>query len=211
MALLNIKKITRQEFINIVLCPAIFFIIALSIIGVGSHGPLLFRYDQELIANGEWWRMLSAHFTHSTWNHFFLNMLGLGILSILFSQVATWQRWLSLGFFSSLFCSLCFYFLADDDYIYVGMSDILHGVIIAYAFLDYRYFKFGNIILITGTIGKVLWEQSPWYIETSGDFIGGRVATESHFYGVISGLIIGCVFLYVRQRKEKQLTNTRSA
>lgn len=205
MALLQIKKLTKQQFIDIALCPIIFFSIALAIVSFSPEGPALFRYQPELIAEGQWWRLLSAHFTHSTWHHFFLNMLGLAILSVLFSQVATWQRWLSLAIFSSLFCSLCFYFLEDDYYSYVGMSDILHGVILAYAFLDYRYFKFGNIILITGCIGKVIWEQSPWYFEASAEFIGGRVATESHFYGAISGIIIGSVFLFLRHQKEKQI------
>jgi len=211
MLLTSLKTLSKTQIINIVMCPSIFFIIALCIISFSPEGPLLFRYDGELVAEGEWWRMISAHFTHSTWNHFFLNMIGLAILSVLFSQVATWQRWLTLGFFSSLFCSACFYFFSGKDYIYVGMSDILHGVIIAYALLDYKYFKLGNIILIGGTIVKVIWEQSPWYVETSGEFIGGRVATESHFYGVISGLLIGCIFLYVRYREEKQLTNKASA
>jgi rhomboid family GlyGly-CTERM serine protease len=215
----TLKNLSREQFINIVLCPFAFFLIALAIISFSPEGPMLFRYDQQAVAQGEWWRFLSSHFTHSTWNHFFLNMLGLAILTVLFSQVATWRKWLSVAFFSSLFCSACFYFFAGNYYIYVGMSDILHGVIIAYAMCDYKHFKLGNIILIVGTLGKVIWEQSPWYIEASGDFIGGRVATESHFYGAISGIIIGVAFLtsdflyakYLKTQDTEKTQTTKSA
>jgi len=196
-------KLTKQQFINVVFCPLGFFLIALCIIAFSPEGPMLMQYDQLAIKEGEWWRFITAHFTHSTWNHFFLNMLGLGIMAVMFAQVATLSRWLIIMIFSSLFCSLGFLLFGGDDYAYVGMSDVLHGVIIAYAFLDYKYFKPGNFILITGTFAKVIWEQSPYYVESSGDFIGGRVATESHFYGAISGLILGLFFLWLEKYKQK--------
>lgn len=184
----------KKFLLNVVLLPLLFFIIAVSITAFKPEGPELLRYDQFAIQQGEWWRFLTAHFTHSTWNHLLLNMLGLIIMSYLFLHVASWQRWLSIMFFGSLFCSACFYFFAGESYIYVGMSAVLHSVIIAFAILDYKNFKLGSIILLVGTLAKVIWEQSPWYIESSGEFIGGRVATESHFYGAIAGLILGLVF-----------------
>ena len=196
-------KINRTHFINALLCPLIFFLIALTIIALSPEGPMLMQYDQIAVKQGQWWRIISAHFTHSTWNHFFLNMLGLGIMAVMFAQVATVSRWISIMIFSSLFCSLGFFLFGSDDYAYVGMSDVLHGVIIAYAFLDYKHFKLGNVILITGTFAKVLWEQSPYYVESSGEFIGGRVATESHFYGAVSGLILGLFFVWREKHKQK--------
>lgn len=198
----TIIKINKDQFINAALCPLIFFFIALTIIGIGPEGPLLMQYDQIAVKEGQWWRILSAHFTHSTWNHFFLNMLGLGIMAVMFAQVATVFRWIAIMLFGSLFCSLGFFLFGADDYAYVGMSDVLHGVIIAFAFLDFKHFKFGNFILITGTLGKVIWEQTPYYVETSGEFIGGRVATESHFYGAISGLMMGLFFLWLEKHKQ---------
>lgn len=185
----------RNFLLNVVLLPLLFFFIAVSITAFKPEGPELLRYDQFAIQHGEWWRFLSAHFTHSTWNHLLLNMLGLFIMSYLFLHVATWRRWLGIMFFGSLFCSTCFYFFAGESYIYVGMSAVLHSVIITFAILDYKNFRLGSIILITGTLAKVIWEQSPWYIESSGDFIGGRVATESHLYGTIAGVILGLMFL----------------
>jgi|GEM_PF-350920 len=199
------RKWTDKRFlINVVLCPALFFLLALCIITTKPEGPNLFYYSQTAVSQGEWWRMISAHFTHNTWQHFGLNMLGLGILSILFAEVASWQRWLVIFLFSSIFCSMGFFFLHGKNYAYVGMSDVLHGVVIAYALLDYKHYKWSNILLIAGTFGKVIWEQTPWYVETSGDFIGGRVAIESHFYGAISGLLIGMIFLlWEHYRNEK--------
>ncbi len=192
---LKAKLKDHTFLLNVVLCPAVFFFIALAIISARPEGPLLFRYDQYDVTQGELWRIISAHFTHRTWEHFGLNMLGLGILSVLFAQVATWSRWLIIFLFSSLFCSVGFYLFGGPNYAYVGMSAVLHGVIIAYAFLDFKHFKIGNLILIVGALAKVLWEQSPWYVEASSDFIGGRIAIESHLYGAISGLILGIAFV----------------
>lgn len=201
-------NLSKQYLLDVIALPLLFFCVALAITSFKPEAPILFRYDALAIQNGECWRLLSAHLTHSTWNHFALNMLGLFIMSYLFSQVATWWRWLSLMIFVSLFSSACFYFFQPDDYIYVGMSDTLHGVIIAYALLDFKNFKLGSSILIAGTLGKVIWEQTPFYVEASAEFIGGRVATESHFYGAIGGLILGLVFLFLEKRN--QLNNSAS-
>lgn len=201
-------NLSKQYLLDVIALPLLFFCVALAITSFKPEAPILFRYDALAIQDGEWWRLLSAHFTHSTWNHFALNMLGLFIMSYLFSQVATWLRWLSLMIFVSLFSSACFYFFQSNDYIYVGMSDTLHGVIIAYALLDFKNFKLGSSILIVGTLGKVIWEQTPFYVEASAEFIGGRVATESHFYGAIGGLILGLVFLFLEKRN--QLNNSAS-
>ena len=198
-------KLDKQYFINVIMLPLLFICISFAITSFKPEAPILFRYDTVAVQNGDWWRLLTAHFTHSTWNHLALNMLGLIIMSYLFSQVATWWRWLSLMIFVSLFCSICFYLFQGDEYIYVGMSDTLHGIIIAYALLDYKNFKLGSSILIAGTLGKVIWEQTPWYIEASAEFIGGRVATESHFYGTIGGLLLGLVFLFLEKQKSQKL------
>jgi len=198
---MNTSKFNKQQLLDVFAFPFLFLCISLLITSFKPEAPILFRYDSLAIQEGEWWRMITAHFTHSTWNHLALNMLGLVIMSYLFSQVATWRRWLSLMIVVSIFCSVCFYIFQGDDYIYVGMSDTLHGVIVAYALLDYKNFKLGSSILIIGTLGKVIWEQTPWYVEASAEFIGGRVATESHFYGAIGGLILGLVFLLLERRK----------
>ncbi len=198
-------KLDKQYFIDVIMLPLLFICISFAITSFKPEAPILFRYDTVAVQNGDWWRLLTAHFTHSTWNHLALNMLGLIIMSYLFSQVATWWRWLSLMIFVSLFCSICFYLFQGDEYIYVGMSDTLHGIIIAYALLDYKNFKLGSSILIAGTLGKVIWEQTPWYIEASAEFIGGRVATESHFYGTIGGLLLGLVFLFLEKQKSQKL------
>ncbi len=191
----------KNTFINVALCPLLFFLIALAIISI-PDAPEFFRYKQIEIHNGQWWRFVTAHFTHTTWNHFFLNMSGLGIMAYLFAQVSTWKNWLVIMLVGSIFCSTCFYFFGDEDYNYVGMSDILHTAIVAYAMLDFKYFKIGNAILIVGTLAKVIWEQSPWYIETTAELIGGKVATDSHLYGTLIGLILGGLLLWMRFRRE---------
>ena len=96
------EKLKDKIFVvNVLLLPAIFFMICLAVIAAGPEGPLFFRYERVAVQNGEWWRLLTSHFTHSTWNHFFLNMMGLLIITFMFSEVATWRRWLSLVVFSS--------------------------------------------------------------------------------------------------------------
>lgn len=194
----------KTYLLNVLFLPVLYFLICLSITASGPEGPWFFRYERIAIENGEWWRIITSHFTHSTWNHFALNMTGLMILTFMFTEVATFWRWLILAIFCSLFCSFCFLLFVPEMHAYVGMSDILHGFLIAYAMLDFKHFKLGNTVLLAGTIGKVIWEQTPYYVEATGAFIGGRVATESHFFGAISGLILGAVFLFWEYRVQQK-------
>ena len=49
-------------------------------------------YNRDAIANGEYWRLITGHFIHLNNMHLLLNMLGVGLVLMLFDNVlAIWQ------------------------------------------------------------------------------------------------------------------------
>lgn len=82
------------------------------------------------------------------------------------------------------------YFMTPNVNHYVGLSAILHGVIVAGAILDLKRDRVANLILLIGVSVKISWEQSPYYIDDMSEFIGGNVLVESHLMGALVGLVV---------------------
>ncbi|HEX8784094.1 MAG TPA: hypothetical protein VF764_12020, partial [Steroidobacteraceae bacterium] len=46
----------------------------------GEGGRALLRYERSALADGEWWRLLSAHVVHLDLRHALLNVVGLALV-----------------------------------------------------------------------------------------------------------------------------------
>jgi membrane associated rhomboid family serine protease len=64
------------------------------------------RYDQFLIASGDYWLLLSGHFVHLNWTHWGLNMAGLAIVAFFFSPYGNVVQWLFVIGVSAIFVGL---------------------------------------------------------------------------------------------------------
>jgi len=135
------------------------------------------RYSREKIENGEYWRLLTAHFVHLGWNHLWLNMLSLLMIWELTTKSYSFVWILICGFG----ISLGLWLFSPEVIWYVGLSGILHGLFAAVAWQRYP-------ILLVLLIAKLMWEQLYGALPTTANLTGGAVIVDAHLYGAIIGM-----------------------
>ena len=97
----------------------------------GEGGRALLRYERGALADGEWWRLLSAHVVHLDLRHALLNVVGLALVWALFARDYSPKAWLAivLGTIAAIDAGL---WLGDSTVQwYVGSSGALHGALAA--------------------------------------------------------------------------------
>lgn len=140
------------------------------------------------------WRWISAHFMHLGWVHLGLNVAGLALASYILAPYCLWREWLIYLMAASLFISgYLILFDGDIGFSYVGFSGILHGLFIVAADRSLFLGVGRRIILALIIISKVLYEQFSHLSAVSTEaLIGGMVAVDAHFAGVVFSLLYVC-------------------
>jgi len=159
------------------------------------HGEPIFRFDRQLIAQWQWWRLLSGHLTHLNWSHFLLNMAGLVMVVFFFAHYQSDKYWAGALIFIALFCSAG---LMLDMQLnrYVGLSGVLHGLFIIGGRWELKRYTASGAALLLLIIAKLIWEQLSGALPGSEEMTGGRVAVNAHLYGAIAG----AVYLFLTEK-----------
>jgi rhomboid family GlyGly-CTERM serine protease len=154
----------------------------------GEPLRLLWRYERQAIADGQWWRFVTAHFVHMDAGHALLNCTGLALLWALFARSWRPGQWVFALVFTMLTIDLGFWFVSTGLLWYVGASALLHGAFacgcMALVFQRDRLGQIAAVILVA----KLVWEQvhGPLPLETRHP-----VVTVSHAYGALGGALAG--------------------
>lgn len=148
----------------------------------------LMIYHRELIAQQEYWRLISGHFFHTNLNHLLLNMAGLILLWSLHGQYYQAKNYCLLILFSALFVALGLFSFSPELIQYVGLSGILHSVFIWGALMDIRYKLNTGYLLLLGIIIKITHEQIYGAGTEISDLIEANVAIDAHLWGAIAGV-----------------------
>lgn len=159
------------------------------------------RYDRTTINMGEWWRLLSGHLLHLGWVHLALNLAGLGLIIALF-----WRYWTTINFLLVFMLSLVavdigLWWLSPEVRWYVGLSGILHGLLIAGAVFSFHRERLFSIAVMAIVIGKLAWEQITHTSAGTEKLIGGHVLFDAHLYGFTGGVIAALLLLLLNSRK----------
>ncbi|WP_293226141.1 rhombosortase [Moritella sp.] len=158
-------------------------------------------YNRESIINGEYWRLISGNFNHTNIYHLLLNLGALAVIGGLHYRYYNSAAYTSLILLLSIGVGVGILWLSPNTHLYVGLSGILHGVIIVGAVIDVTKKYYSGYVLIIGTVIKVINEQlfnSP--VEIS-QLIEAKVLTEAHLYGLVTGLIIAPLYVYLNKKK----------
>src|SRR5919108_6379590 len=97
----------------------------------GEAARQALAYERGALQQGQWWRLLTAHFVHLDLEHAVLNGLGVVLMWALFARDYSPLRWLAIYCGSALAVSAGLWFLSPELYWYVGASGALHGVMLA--------------------------------------------------------------------------------
>ena len=147
-------------------------------------------FDRSAIDDGQLWRVLTAHFVHLSPMHLLGNAMGV----ILLGYVAGRSLSNALGVTLLVWClsvvGLGLYVFADYLERYVGLSGVLHGLILVAPFVSPFYSRRIAACFLVLIVAKVLWEQSSFYDDMAMvGMIGGRVEANAHLLGTIAGLL----------------------
>jgi len=155
----------------------------------GDAGRETFRYDRLQIENGEYWRLLTGHFVHLGTTHLVLNMAGLVLVWLLVGRYFNRPQWLLVIATILAVCTAFFWFVDEHLLWYVGLSGMLHGLLVAGAIRGYRELPSESVILGIIVAGKLAWEQFSGPLPGSESVSGGAVVVNAHLFGAIGGVM----------------------
>ncbi|MBR9910719.1 MAG: rhombosortase [Gammaproteobacteria bacterium] len=176
---------------------------------VAQYFPQLLQYNRSAILAGEYWRLISAHFTHADGNHLLLNLVGLALVAWLSPHSITATRWLGGALVCGFTTSLGLLLWLPELQWYLGMSGVLHGLLAMALIL--RLYR-GQIYCSAG-LGllalKLLLEQRVAVSSYAHPLIELPVITEAHLIGALGGFLIALLLpILYRQRNRRSDTPT---
>ena len=170
----------------------VIFALAVLALGVAHQwvNPWL-RYDRAALAAGQGWRLWSAHVSHlNTW-HTVMNLAGLVLIVHFFRDLLDRYRFWSWLVFCGLFSSVALYLLDPGLDWYVGLSGLLHALLVFCLLLGWRGHPWLHSLVLAVVTGRLLVEQWPGYdVDYLRGWIGGSVYVNAHLYGAISGVFL---------------------
>lgn len=155
----------------------------------------LFSYDREAIFKGEYWRIVTGHFTHLGWRHLILNLIGLIAIWQIYNKIFSLWLWSVLFLFCAIGVSILFFILSSDIENYVGLSGVLHGVIAAVALYlllenlsdSFKVINYEAVILFLGLVFKLIYEKIWGGVPLTEAISTGHVLVEAHIFGAVLG------------------------
>ena len=151
-------------------------------------------YTRDGVAAGEVWRLVSGHFVHLGWTHMWLNLAGLVLVVWLVGGVFNWVRWLTVLGLTILTIDLGFWILYPSLTWYVGLSGLLHGLLVGGLFRGVVERDKESVILLAFVLAKLAWEQlGGGPLPGSEATSGGSVVVNAHLYGTVGGVLAGAL------------------
>ncbi len=153
----------------------------------------------------EFWRLITATFCHTNFNHLLMNISGLLITIFLFIDTFKKTKLWPLILFNSVLISTMIFFLDPKILWYVGLSGVLHGLF-SYAVCSdlIRKDRWGYILGFA-IIVKISFEQLHGAEKATMLLINAPVLINAHLYGAISGIIFFILQKNIKICKHKYL------
>lgn len=172
-------------------------ILCLCIYLLNTTDPNFIDYNRQLITHGQYWRLISGNFNHTNEYHLILNITALLVIAGLHAQYYSSTHFSFIILYLASAVGIAIFILSPEVSLYVGLSGILHGLMVIGGACDIRNSMKTGWLLVLGTIGKVVYEQVFNNTEQMNKLIEAQVLTEAHLYGLVAGLIIIPLILHL--------------
>jgi len=170
------------------------------------------RYDRELIAAGEAWRIVTGNFVHLGVGHLVLDVLGLALLLLFFRDVFSPRLWLLATLAGALAVGAGLWFLNPGLPGYLGISGVLHTLLFAGLLLSFRHSPLINGVVFAAMSARLWSEQQPDYdVLQMQDVIGGAIAVDAHLYGALASLPVVALCWRASQARQARFRAADSA
>jgi rhomboid family GlyGly-CTERM serine protease len=169
-------------------------ILSLVVAAFGDAGREFLKYDRPAIEAGEFWRLLTGHFAHLSNSHTLLNLAGLVVSWLLVGRNYSTAQWLVVLLVSLGTISAGFWFIDTGLLWYVGLSGVLHGLMIAGAVGGLKTLPTESVVICVLVASKLIYEQLLGPLPGSESTSGGSVVVNAHLYGTIGGLVSAAIF-----------------
>jgi len=189
MGLRDLNENRKNSWLRGWWLPLIFIAASVLTMALGEVGQEMLRYDRVWIGQGEAWRLLTGHFAHLSWSHLALNSAGLLLVWFLIGSRYDQLTWLMIFTITLAVMNLAFWFLNPELYWYVGMSGMLHGLLLAGIIARAPRLDAESIILLLLLVAKISWEQMAGPVPGSETTSGGPVVVDAHLYGALGGAL----------------------
>ena len=163
MGLFQIPKTRpRQRFsqFRFWLPPATVILVAFVFAGFGDPARDVLSYDRPALVAGEWWRLVTGHFVHLGWMHLALNGAGLILVWLLVGYRYPAPRWSAVFLIILLGMDAAFWFLNPALVNYVGLSGVLHGLLVAGLVPELAEKRWDSWLLLCGIVWQLGYEQA---------------------------------------------------
>ena len=168
----------------------------LVIIYISPWGAMLAYQRTEVTLHHQYWRVLSAQFTHLTAPHLGLNLLGL--LFLIIWQVPFSRRYSGLMLWV-LGCQAVLLHGVMPYSHYTGLSGVLYGWFVLTVYATEHCPRAIKALVLAGLSAKLVYDLYTPVPAGYAAWLGGQVAVWAHFYG---GLSAAVGLLWVRGRIE---------
>lgn len=144
-----------------------------------------------LISEGEYWRLVTPMFLHASVIHLLFNMFSLYLFGPELEHIAGKARFLTVYMLSGLVGTIASYFLHEWNYMHVGASGAIFGILGAFGALVY-YTKhimpqLKQVIVPLIVIGVIM------------TFVQSNINATAHISGLITGFIVGLSYFHPKR------------
>ncbi len=163
-----------------------------------------FSYDREAIAAGELWRLVSGHLVHLGLSHLLLNVAGLLLIWYLIGSAFDRSQWLLVLLAAIIAVDLGLWFREPQLLWYVGLSGLLHGLLVAGIAGSLSTRRIDVLVLGIAVLAKLIYEQLAGPLPGSAESTGGAVIVAAHLYGAVGGAL-GAAWIMIRVRRQASI------
>jgi rhomboid family GlyGly-CTERM serine protease len=193
---MGLERLLRARASDLV-APAALVVVLLGVYLAGPGAIHVLRYERAAVFAGEAWRLVTAHLVHADAAHLGWNLLGVGIVAVLFARDYAPRQWLVIAAASVAAIDAGFLLLEPQLEWYLGFSGVLHGLMAAGLVAWLRSSRDPFAWFVTALfVAKLAWEHWAGPLPFTAESLSLPVIHEAHTYGAVGGALAALWFVY---------------